>query len=237
MKGEQNEKKIIILLTVCMLMNQPINICASTEVKAEESVRVEVVNNDVIHEQIINKAIQVFPEYEKQIRGESDIKLNHAKSRTIHEDEIVVCETRKLSDDEVMTYTQYRSGVSTVAFAYSVGKKGTVVSENGTSLVYRMNAWLHHSLSDDVLIVSNIELLINYYNYDKIKKIGNLSGTATLYGKSNMTETASKPAYAEYIGNFSYDLSDIHEALLYPYIDTQTLRIELKNNEWTISSY
>lgn len=153
---------------------------------------------------------------------------------------IVKSETRTISENEMMLYTEYDNGVATVAWGYVEGKDSEFVSDDGSSIVISMDAWLHHSLCDDLLIVNDIELLINYnFDYDdEIIDRGEVNSTAgCAYGDYSLEEDGDSPAYAEYIGWFYFDLSDISDSFMLPYADTQTLRIELLNNSWTLSSY
>ncbi len=221
------QKMLITMLTLVLLL-VAFPICSYAE---EGDNNAKMVDDPEMREVVIEKAITAFPEYEKQIKGEVEVNLSNA--RGIVNDEVVINETRNLSKNEIITYTQYESGIVTTALGYVEGKDVTVLYDGGTYRNYSMDAWMTHSLSSTMLYIQDINFRIYDNLYDKLIDRGSLVSSGAYLGMRE-NETSAKKALVEYRGWFYYDLSDIGTEV--PLTDTRVLKIEIGNNTWTLSS-
>jgi len=198
---------------------------------AEEQNGAYMVEDVEMRQVVIQKAIEAFPEYEKEIKGETEINL--LKTRGIADDEVVINETRNLSENEIITYTQYESGIATAALGYVEGKEVTIIRDYADYATYSMDAWMTHSLSSTMLYIQDIEFAIYDLSFDKITNRGSLESDGAYLGMRS-TETSSKKALLEYRGWFYYDMGNLGSVI--PFTDTRVLKIEVGNNTWTLSS-
>ena len=132
----------------------------------EESSGVTVVNDEEVREMLLLKAIEAFPEYEKEIRGETEINLGKARSGGMGE--VVISETRRLSETDVVTYTQYDSGIATAAVGLGIGQSEVTGYHRGQYMLYEMDVWLTCGVSTDVLFVESFGYGVYTNGYDEI---------------------------------------------------------------------
>lgn len=60
----------------------------------------------------MDKATSAFPEYADKIRGEAQLTQQYSQTYGLYSAQIVVDETRVISDEEYVNYVEYSNGVS-----------------------------------------------------------------------------------------------------------------------------
>lgn len=107
---------------------------------AENSCSVEAMttSDTETRNMVIEKAIQAFPEYEEKIMQENVQGLN--TRQLADSDVIVVNETRFLSENEAVQYTEYANGLAALSFFATAGKKVNSTVDGGYYTLYNINA-------------------------------------------------------------------------------------------------
>lgn len=204
---------------------------------AEDSPTVTMESDEEIREILLSKAIEAFPEYEKEIRGENEINLGKARSGGAGE--VVVSETRRLSDAEIVTYTEYDSGISTAAIGLGVGKNITNTTTGSSYTQYTMNMWLTCGNSPTMLFVEGVKFKINSNSYDQITNKGNITNylcttSSTIYENYVEKEGADNLAVLECGGYFEFTYNTGWGEV--PYSIYGILKLEVGNNTYELSS-
>ena len=185
-----------------------------TEVLADESVEsFDTVEVEVTREYVTAKAIEAFPEYSEKIRGENAPALSANMSRSAVENQVTFSETRWLSEDEVVTYTEYANGLSTYAFGVVAGKNQTYEYDMGAGVViYTINMWLQCPSSEDVFIVNDVSFIVRDYATGTITNLGTVYDPGLTvpvalwsYLGGSVQGTETEPAYIEYSASFGVD--------------------------------
>ena len=202
-----------------------------------ENPTVTMIKDEDVREMLLSKAIEAFPEYEKEIRGETEINLG--KTRNGSMGEVVICETRKLTDTDVVTYTQYDSGIVTTAVGLGIGKRETYMNPQGQYTDYYMNVWLTCGSSTSCLFVKDFRYRVYPNTYDEIGYTGNLNNSlcttsSTIIEELITKETSTDPAYVRYGGYFEFEAYTEFDTL--PYYVYGRLIIEVENGSYTLSS-
>lgn len=86
-----------IVMALCMM---PVHALASDQSTAKRT-------------ELISLACEVFPEYSEVIRGEKNTTFG--LTRFSNSNEIIVCETRSVSENQEITYTEFSDGTAIVA--------------------------------------------------------------------------------------------------------------------------
>lgn len=225
------------ILAVVLSMGLLLTVFPNQYVAAEDVTIMSVENDAEVREMMLSKAIEAFPEYEKEIRGENEINLGKARSGGIGE--IVISETRRLSETDVVTYTQYDSGIATAAVGLGAGKKDTYMNPQGAYTDYYMNVWLTCGNSPDYIFVKDFRYRVYPSAYDEIGYTGILDNDLNTAGSVIIeeyvkNETAEDPARAVYGGYFSFTIySEVGDL---PYYIYGRLIVEVENGSYTLSS-
>ena len=158
----------------------------------------------VTHNEAIELACNVFPEYEAKIRGDHPIKKDFSRNAdNKYFENIVVCETRITGDGEIFTYQEDTRGSVIVTFTHN---STIVASASGSGYAYRKcNVVVYCSLSDEVLQVEGFEYSHAQGQYDSIISYGNTnSSTANVrLVVGNTQETATMRAFVRYYASFT----------------------------------
>ena len=97
-------------------------------------------------------AINAFPEYADRITDEAVDVAGIMDYLSENEDSIIIQESRTVSENEVINYTEYASGQRYVSFMFTVGKNVTNTSTSGSYTTYTLNAWMDCLGSEDLLM-------------------------------------------------------------------------------------
>lgn len=206
---------------------------------SENTINAKTITDAEVKEMLVQKSVEAFPEFEKEIRGENLDECNWNRAREIGFGEVVYTETRMLSETESVTYTEFDSGIALTAFGLMEGKNITDTYENGTETTYTMNVWLQYGASLDVLFVEDLIYSIRTNQYDVIRCLGDInhdySTSSYRLDEYRTYENTSENAYVEYgsFFNFSVNYGD----MTIPYSLHGTLRIEVGDDKCVISSY
>lgn len=151
-------------------------------------------------------ACEVFPEYASIIRGEN---LSSATwSRSTGERELVVYETREISDDHRMTYMQYSDGIAIIADELNPEYSFSDSTTTGESYTrYTSTLTVDVNFSSDTFKVTNLKYTINSNSYDQITGRGSID-TSDIYDASHdsnyqLNETSTSRAFCKYTAWFN----------------------------------
>lgn len=157
------------------------------------------------HDELVAKACETFPEYSDKISGHLTPSQVQIQSVSGHSSEVVHSVSRYVSDDEVLTYTEYDSGIVTLSearFNASFTTDGTDVSGSITYVTATLRGTVSNYGCDNVFIAENFVFAIYAHSYDRIISLGNYyvtnGGGIQTAGMSPQIETASYPATAYY---------------------------------------
>ena len=157
------------------------------------------------HDELVAKARETFPEYSNKISGHLTPSQVQIQSVSGHSSEVVHSESRYVSDDEVLTYTEYDSGIVTLSearFNASFTTDSTDVSGSITYVTATLRGTVSNYGCDNVFIAENFVFAIYAHSYDRIISLGNYyvtnGGGIQTAGMAPQIETASYPATAYY---------------------------------------
>ena len=157
------------------------------------------------HDELVAKACETFPEYSDKISGHLTPSQVQIQSVSGHSSEVVHSESRYVSDDEVLTYTEYDSGIVTLSearFNASFTTDSTDVSGSITYVTATLRGTVSNYGCDNVFIAENFVFAIYAHSYDRIISLGNYyvtnGGGIQTAGMAPQIETASYPATAYY---------------------------------------
>ena len=157
------------------------------------------------HDELVAKACETFPEYSNKISGHLTPSQVQIQSVSGHSSEVVHSESRYVSDDEVLTYTEYDSGIVTLSearFNASFTTDSTDVSGSITYVTATLRGTVSNYGCDNVFIAENFVFAIYAHSYDRIISLGNYyvtnGGGIQTAGMAPQIETASYPATAYY---------------------------------------
>ena len=157
------------------------------------------------HDELVAKACETFPEYSNKISGHLTPGQVQIQSVSGHSSEVVHSESRYVSDDEVLTYTEYDSGIVTLSearFNASFTTDSTDVSGSITYVTATLRGTVSNYGCDNVFIAENFVFAIYAHSYDRIISLGNYyvtnGGGIQTAGMAPQIETASYPATAYY---------------------------------------
>lgn len=207
----------IFLFALCLISTSHISVYANDNLFESVSDN----TSDEFRELIIEKAIQVFPEYEDNILGNNLTANAFIQSYSLGKNEIVVDETRSISENESIHYTEYANGITLMSFMITPGKNIYYEGGRGYYMAHNLNAWITCGGSSDLLFISGVECRTSMndvdsnilYNYGTIDN--NLtSATSPLIGRTKKTGTSSDPAYVEYSASFTVEISTAGEPII-----------------------
>ncbi len=159
-------------------------------------------------DEAIELACKVFPEYEKEIKGNNIIKNSSRETKEYKFGELIIIETRKSNTGEMLTYQQYDKGEVIVTFFYD----NTIVDSSfGTGYAYRKcDLEMYCNVSNEILKVKGLEYTHVHNGYDSIATYGSTSqSTATVrYVIGNTQETSTMKAFVAYHVSFTSNLQD-----------------------------
>lgn len=180
----------IYLLTICVTFSILVTPAHAAENSTSE------------REQLIHLACDVFPEYASILRGEDNSYL--INTRSISEPTVVYSETRSVSENCELMYTQYSNGRATATqFTYTEVDRSAEVGAGiiTTTLTIKVAC----TDSPGVFTLSNIQYSISQSTYDFFVGEGSPAANSTCqYFRETgnyayvKRETASGPAYIEY---------------------------------------
>lgn len=157
------------------------------------------------HDELVAKACETFPEYSDKISGHLTPSQVQIQSVSGHSSEVVHSVSRYVSDDEVLTYTEYDSGIVTLSearFNASFTTDSTDVSGSITYVTATLRGTVSNYGCDNVFIAENFVFAIYAHSYDRIISLGNYyvtnGGGIQTAGMAPQIETASYPATAYY---------------------------------------
>lgn len=163
-------------------------------------------------DEVFEKVTTAFPEYEDKILGNFHSQQDmYILSQNLTSVELIVSETRSLSEQEEVTYQEYSNGTTLTWYNFTTGK--TIKDEydfNGRDY-YVIDIYLTVSFSDDVIIVGDIECAIDdYYGYinDKGTPLQDSVGdTYPVVSEASYKSFGSNtnPAHIEYFADFEFD--------------------------------
>lgn len=232
-------RKMYFLLFVAMLLL----FTPGTRAFAEESIDCAAMDETgYTREYVMSKAIEAFPEYSAKICGEQEIVLNTNMSRSVADDQVTFSETRWLSEDEVVTYTEYASGLSTYAYGVVAGKNQTYEYDMGAGVViYTINMWLQCPSSEDVFIVNDVSFIVRDYATGTITNLGTVYNPGLTvpvatwsYLGGSVQGTDTEPAYIEYSATFEVEFY-VAETYV-PIYFTGILRLEVGQGYYSVTA-
>ncbi len=157
------------------------------------------------HDELVAKACETFPEYSDKISGHLTPSQVQIQSVSGHSSDVVHSESRYVSDNEVLTYTEYDSGIVTLSearFNASFTTDSTDVSGSITYVTATLRGTVSNYGCDNVFIAENFVFAIYAHSYDRIISLGNYyvtnGGGIQTAGMAPQIETASYPATAYY---------------------------------------
>lgn len=139
---------------------------------------------------------EVFPEYSDIL--DCNVPISAQNIQPADENEIVCVETRKISDNEYLTYQQYSTGAASLVFNKSWTNQSTTTS--GNSKTYTGNLVVGCNWSQETFVITGFQYKIVTGGYDSIVSTGSLTGSTCTYNRHsyNSTETSSSNAYLKY---------------------------------------
>ena len=154
---------------------------------------------------------RAFPEYADKICADEICAQNVEQDSDMEENQIVVQETRSISENELVGYTEYANGVGVLSVLHTVGKNVTNTQNFGNYTTYTLNAWLQCLGSYDVLLVEGIKLQAAG-NYSYLENEGKCSeASTTTFGWVSDSKTTGGngdlSAYVTYLGGFKVDFN------------------------------
>lgn len=228
---------IISLLVTVLVFNIPIQTFGAMENNDASGDIIRMISNDNVKGDVVNKSIEAFPEFETKIKGENTEEIKSALMRRSGIGEVIYTETRMLSENEMVTYIEYESGIAATAFGLMEGKKVTQSYSEGNRYTYIMNVWLQYGGSQSVLFVEDFEYIIYSNTYDVIKNEGNHKSMSTAVSpiiEELKKEEDADVAKAMYGAGFVFDIS--YSDYTIPITLYAHLIIEVGNNTCVISS-
>ena len=196
------KRLVALIMIITLLVVFPLKVYAV--IPGEDSCASDKV---LSKEELEDIAVSAFPEYAHKIRGEHHSTAESIELlRTVTNPEIVVLETRAISDTQVVTYQEYSN--SAVFFIVRLMDSYTIhdsYGSNGTSF-YLLDLHLTCSASEDTILITDISCALAPSKIAQIFDVGTpfediLQTTPPITLNScNLTWESgqSTPAYLEY---------------------------------------
>lgn len=197
-----------IILSLLLVFTVPIT--ALAVVPPEDSYNLEILDQD----EVLQLMISAFPEYEDKILGQYSNQSN-ISFLSVEESEVVVYETRIISDDMSVTYQENSSGLSYTFLTHGKSYTESTSNSDGTIYTYDVNIYVYNKLFTTINDAKQMNIIGFRYKkvingYDYITNRGSLSnyGLAAnpTYGTYQSAENASSLAYSNYHASFLVDV-------------------------------
>ena len=153
---------ILLLLTTCPL-GIPVHAREQSDERAE----------------ILEKACIAFPEYANKIESDA---LSFSAARSATSRELVITETRSISENEFIVYTEYSDGL--IVLDQALMDSDVVYNtteQSGSMTIFNITIKATCLETESYFKVSNLEFIIYPSAYDRITSIG----TATTHNPEN----------------------------------------------------
>lgn len=183
------------------------------------SIQAEMISDSSVKEMVQSKSIQAFPEYENKIRG-NQLSANILGTNNQATSEIVISETRFLSENEAVHYTEYNNGVVLTSLFTWAGRKVYESTDGGTYTVHRLNAWLNCAGSTDLLMIYGVVCRDNNDGSNSIQNVGYIEEVQTsvdsaMEGECKRNSDSSGSAYVDYSGYFTIEIGTGGEPMIF----------------------
>ena len=182
------KRLITLILCICL-----IGVSIPFSVSANEA--------DTERDRLVATACEVFPEYASKITHSPENFKNRARNSEARE--LVHNETRKVSDNQFMTYSEYSDGVvllSSSNYRYSTVQNGQETSGQNTTVTITITAACN--IISGSFKLTNARYTISRNGYDRIDSAGTMSIVEKCYMHTTYTpiwnETASQKARIAY---------------------------------------
>lgn len=209
-------------------------------VLAASSTQPVVCTDATVKDYITQKAIDAFPEHTAKILGEHLSADNFSQQTTRSAPQIIICETRAISEDEYVNYTEYDNGLVVTSLMAHAGQNRYYVSDLGSYTCYKLNAWMTVSGSSDVLMIYGVQFYIYDTGNSTLLDYGYIETSQTTAksaarGLTRNSGTSSAPAYVCYTATFDIEISTDGESIITLY--NGTLQISGSASGPTVSGY
>lgn len=209
---------LAIILTLAMLLSTAPAVFAA--------------NESDVHQELVDLACEIFPEYENKILYQKVVPPSVMRSSEVT---LVHSESRSVSDSQTLQYSEYSNGLILLTDAAKGETEVTYIDITGnTKTTYTMDITATCSQTQGAFVWNNIRFTTFTNAYDQIDSIGsyypdNPSGlgyvACSLVGGGNnpsiiWTETASRNAEIEFklIFRFAAYSSSFYETHLTLYV-------------------
>lgn len=202
------KKLCSLLLSLVMLFSISIvPVSASDATTTNDSVSVD---DSYTHDEIVEKALAAFPEHEENIKGENLSPATLTQPLSSTSNEVAISETRQISEDEAVFYTEYSNGMSLMGILSTAGKKIVSTGYMNNETIYHLNAWLTCAGSADVLMIYDVQCNVGASS-NRIPNRGYIntnltSASSAMIGGYKQTGTSSSPAYVQYSAYFTVEI-------------------------------
>ena len=188
---------IVLLLTAVPIYRNDIYL-------ASENIQSDVPNGMKSEAEMMELALEYFPEYAERLNDPIEVDL--LQSRAIgNEDELVINESRDISDVEHIIYQEYASGRSNILYIVDVDE---VLTQNGNGhQMYKcINIEVYSRLLLGNMYIMDFAFTIYYDQYDRINDYGDFSASnlPITIERQKMIEDANGPATILYTATFQY---------------------------------
>lgn len=237
-------KNISLVLVVVLLANL---YCVPVSATPRASTMSTVIEDESVHDAIVQMAVHAFPEYADVIASDTVGEMSVSQTQGVNsEPNIVVNETRAVSETESIQYTQYDNGISLLSVVAYPAKNQTAASpvtfdDGRTGTVYTVNAWMTVLGSTETLMVNGIRFYILSNSTCAFLSLGSISDIQApsfkTIGSYQMTGSNSDPAYCNYTATFTIELASPNpEMPIYQFYDG-TLHLEVNGSSYFVDGY
>jgi hypothetical protein len=160
-------------------------------------------NNSDVQDELITLACVIFPEYADRITN----PVTTARTRSIGARELVITETRAVSENEYLTYTEYSDGLVLLTdndFECSLSVTDRILGTTKTDVTATITATCN--LTSGYFRLSGVQYSLYKQGYDTINSTGSSSRSGNcIYAGLNssvLTESAGRCAHLSYVLSF-----------------------------------
>lgn len=188
--------------------------------------------NQPSYDLLIQKASVAFPEYTEKMQNPA---VNYASfSRTASPRELLVSETRSISNTETITYTEYSDGV--ILLSSTTLTADTTTQDYVTGSTYRkITVDIEAAYTGDkkgYFYLEGVTYRLNDSDYDVITSAGTASksGSCTSATRTRFSSKETDTSYAQIIYNLEFVVGPTEDytviSTLYFYVGTDTAIVE-----------
>ena len=164
----------------------------------------EQVMHSLTRDQIIDIAINAFPQYASRITAFQDVQP--IPENTLSDDPIIINETKKVTESMSINYQEHSTGRAYI-FIINCGKLNSSSTQYPTYTDYSVDLHAVCTYSSDAFMINGFTHRCTNNLVDTITSRGSLGGTAiSSYSTYNLTESGSSNPYAKYVATFSVSL-------------------------------